>query len=97
MDGERHPETKEVKRMRQLYKDTVENVINERCEWSGFLASMPVKDTHIKGLWYLGIKCIIRSLEELEITLEMFKYHCRDNELEIPVSFFKRSSSLRES
>lgn len=83
--------------MRHLHKDTVENVINERGEWSGFLASMPVKDTHIKGLWCLGIKCTIRSLEELEITLERFKYHCRDDELEIPVSFFERSSNLRES
>ncbi len=61
------------------------------------LGSMPVKDTHIKGLWCLGIKCTIRSLEELEIKLERFKYYCRDDELEIPVSFFERSSNLRES
>ena len=82
--------------MRQLHKDTVENVINERGEWSGFLASMLVNDAHIKGLWCFGIKCTIRSLDELEKTLERIKYHYRNDELEIPVLFFERSNNLRE-
>jgi len=96
LDGERHPETKDVKRMRQLHKDTVENFITETGEWSGFLASMPVSEYQIKGLWCFGIKCTIRSLEELEKTLERIKYHYRNDELEIPVLFFERSNNLRE-
>lgn len=96
MDGERHPETKEVKRMRQLYKNTVKNIITEKGEWSGFLASIPVNEAHIKGLWCFGIKCTFRSVEELEKSLERFKYHYHNDKLEIPVSFFESSSNIRE-
>ncbi|GLB59191.1 hypothetical protein [Cytobacillus sp. NCCP-133] len=78
--------------MRKLHKETVKRVITERGEWSGFLASSQESKGHLKDLWCFGIKCTIRSLEELEQTMERLSNYNGNGELEHLMSFYEGSN-----
>ena len=74
--------------MLRQHKNTVKATIRKEGQWSGFLVANKVHTGHVNGLWCLGMKVKITSLEELENVIAKYAYYNCNNELGNRVTFY---------
>ena len=74
--------------MLRLSKSNVKTTIGKEGYWTGFLVANKMHPAHINGLWCLGMRVTVTSLEELECTIEKFAYYNCNNELGNLVAFY---------
>jgi len=81
-------ELKGGENMLRQHKNTVKATIRKEGYWTGFLVANKVHPAHVNGLWCLGMKVKITSLEELENVIAKYAYYNCNNELGNRVTFY---------